>query len=151
MHVHPISRSLVAGLLCGAAGVAGAACDFAVEVNDAMVFQVQEMVAEKSCAAINVTIKHSGQLPKQTMGHNWTLTKTADYQPVAIEGMSAGLDNDYITPGDARVIAHTKIVGAGESDSISFSPAALEAGGDYTFFCSFPGHWSVMRGKFVVN
>mgnify|MGYP006273075589 CR=1 FL=1 len=25
------------------------------------------------------------------------------------------------------------------------------AGGDYTFFCSFPGHWSVMHGKFIVN
>ncbi|WP_462330072.1 plastocyanin/azurin family copper-binding protein [Thiohalocapsa halophila] len=68
-----------------------------------------------------------------------------------MDGMSAGLENDYIKPGDERVIAHTKVVGSGESDSISFSPDALEAGGDYTFFCSFPGHWSVMQGKLIVN
>ncbi|MDF4805588.1 azurin, partial [Vibrio parahaemolyticus] len=21
-------------------------------------------------------------------------------------------------------------------------------GGDYSFFCSFPGHWAIMQGKF---
>jgi azurin len=151
MSKKPVAQYLTAGLLCCAAGTLQAACDFEVMVNDSMAFQITEMVTEKSCEAINVTIKHTGQLPAKTMGHNWTLTKTADYQPVAIEGMSAGIENDYIVPGDQRVIAHTKIVGGGESDSISFSPSALEAGGDYTFFCSFPGHWSVMRGKFVVN
>jgi len=25
----------------------------------------------------------------------------------------------------------------------------FEKGGDYTFFCSFPGHWSVMKGKLI--
>ena len=27
----------------------------------------------------------------------------------------------------------------------------LQRGGDYTYFCSFPGHWNVMRGKLVVE
>jgi azurin len=151
MQKSQLAGCLSAGLLYAMTGFAHAACNFDLEVNDSMAFQIQQMVAEKSCEAITVSIKHTGQLPKQTMGHNWTLTKTADYQPVAMDGMNAGLENDYIKPGDERVLAHTKIVGSGESDSISFSPSALEAGGDYTFFCSFPGHWSVMRGKFIVN
>ncbi len=25
---------------------------------------------------------------------------------------------------------------------------SMTAGGDYSFFCSFPGHWAVMQGKF---
>ncbi len=146
-----LSAGLVAVLAVGLGGTARAACDFAVEVNDTMAFQMQQMVADQSCETINVTITHTGQLPAKTMGHNWTLTKTEDYQPVAIEGMNAGLENDYIKPGDERVIAHTKVVGGGESDSISFSASTLEAGADYTFFCSFPGHWAVMHGVFTVN
>ncbi len=151
MKRQPINRYLIAAVLCSAASSAWSACDFEVQVDDAMAFKVTEMAADKSCEAINVTINHTGQLPKQTMGHNWTLSKSADYQAIAIDGMNAGLENDYIKPGDERVIAHTKVIGSGESDSISFSTSALEAGGDYTFFCSFPGHWSVMRGKFTVN
>jgi len=151
MQQSQLAGSLCAGLLYAVSGVAQAACDFDIEVDDSMAFKIQQMVAEKSCDVIKVTVQHTGQLPAQTMGHNWTLTKTADYQPVAMDGMSAGLENDYIKPGDERVIAHTKVVGSGESDSISFSPDALEAGGDYTFFCSFPGHWSVMHGKLIVN
>jgi azurin len=116
-----------------------------------MAFQIKRMVADASCETIEVTLSHAGQLPKATMGHNWVLTRTADYQAVAMEGMNAGLANDYLVPGDERVIAHTKIVGGGESDTISFSPAELEVGEDYRFFCSFPGHWSVMYGDFVVQ
>ncbi len=146
-----LSHCLATGLLFSVATMAQAACDFELEVNDTMQFQEKEMVTEKSCEAINVTIKHTGTQPKNLMGHNWTLTKTGDFQPVATEGMTAGLENDYIKPGDTRVIAFTKTVGAGETASTSFSPDALEAGGDYTFFCSFPGHWGSMNGKFIVN
>lgn len=145
------SRCLTAACLLLCTGLAQAACDFEIAVDDSMAFQIKQMVADASCETIDVTLSHSGQLPKATMGHNWVLTRTADYQAVAMEGMNAGLDNDYLVPGDERVIAHTKIVGGGESDTISFSPAALEVGGDYRFFCSFPGHWSVMYGEFVVQ
>ena len=82
------------------------------------------------------------------MGHNVVITKTADLQPVATEGMSAGLANNYVKPGDQRVLAHTKIVGGGESTEVTFSTANMKAGGDYSFFCSFPGHWAIMKGKF---
>ena len=61
--------------------------------------------------------------------------------------MSAGLPNNYVPKDDKRIIAHTKVVGGGESTSITFPTSSLKKGGDYTFFCSFPGHWSVMKGK----
>jgi azurin len=60
--------------------------------------------------------------------------------------MKAGLDNNYIKPGDDRVIAHTKVVGGGESDSVTFDVAKLKAGQDYMFFCSYPGHAALMKG-----
>lgn len=131
--------------------VAHAACDFTVEVGDTLQYSVNEMVAESSCETINVTITHTGSLPKVAMGHNWVLSKTEDKNAIASDGMTAGIDNDYVKPGDPRVLAHTKIVGGGESDSVSFSPSDLTPGSDYTFFCSFPGHAGIMSGKFVLE
>ena len=63
----------------------------------------------------------------------------------------AGLDKEYVKPDDERVIAHTKMLGGGESDTVTFKTEALEVGGDYDFFCSYPGHAAVMKGKVVVE
>jgi azurin len=66
---------------------------------------------------------------------------------VAADGMTAGLPNDYLKKGDTRVIAHTKVIGGKQSTSVTFPTSKLKKGGDYTYFCSFPGHSSVMIGK----
>lgn len=121
-------------------------CEATIEGNDAMQFNTKEMTIDKSCTQYTVHLKHTGKLPKAAMGHNWVLTKEADKQGVATDGMSAGLDKDYVKPDDARVIAHTKVVGGGETDSVTFDTSKLTAGEAYTFFCSFPGHWSIMTG-----
>ncbi|MGV2904933.1 azurin, partial [Achromobacter sp. AGC25] len=79
-------------------------------------------------------------------GHNWVLTTTADMQGAVNDGMAAGLDNDYVKKGDARVLAHTKVIGGGQTDSVTFDVSKLAAGTDYTYFCSFPGHFALMKG-----
>jgi azurin len=82
------------------------------------------------------------------MGHNWVLVNTPDLSSVANAGMGAGLANNYVAADDKKVLAHTKIVGGGQSDSVTFSTANLKAGGDYSYLCTFPGHNALMRGKF---
>ena len=64
--------------------------------------------------------------------------------------MSAGADNNYLPKDDPRVLAHTKLVGGGESTSVTFKTDGL-AGKDLTFFCSFPGHFAMMKGTFKVG
>lgn len=128
-----------------------AQCDVNVEGNDAMQFNTKEIVVDKSCTEFTVNLHHVGKLPKSAMGHNVVITKTSDKQAVATDGTTAGPANDYVKPNDDRVIAHTKLVGGGEKTSVTFKTAALQAGGDYTFFCSFPGHWAIMTGKVVVK
>ncbi len=128
-----------------------AQCDVTVEGNDAMQFNTKEIVVDKSCDEFTVKLVHTGKLPKAAMGHNVVITKTADKQAVAQDATTAGPANDYIKPNDDRVIAHTNLLGGGEEDSVTFKTADLEAGGDYTFFCSFPGHWAIMTGKVVVK
>ncbi len=145
------TRNLVAlGLLASLAVLAvpafAATCDVEIEGNDAMQFNLKNIDVSKSCKQFTVKLKHVGKLPKQAMGHNWVLAKTADVQSVANDGIPAGIAAQYVKPADARVIAHTKVVGPGETDSVSFAPSKLKDGESYTFFCSFPGHSSVMKG-----
>ncbi|HEY0285868.1 MAG TPA: azurin [Pseudomonas sp.] len=123
-----------------------AECSVTVDSTDQMTFNTKAIEIDKSCKTFTVNLEHSGSLPKNVMGHNWVLSKTADAQPIATDGLSAGIDKQYLKEGDTRVIAHTKVIGAGEKDSVSFDVAKLEAGQDYTFFCSFPGHISMMKG-----
>ncbi|MCI2262734.1 azurin [Xanthomonas indica] len=114
-----------------------------------MSFDQTQIKVAADCTEVALTLKHSGKLAAAVMGHNWVLTKTADFPAVANAGVSSSLADSYLPKNDARVIAHTKVIGAGQSDTVTFSTAKLVKGGDYTFFCSFPGHWAVMKGKFV--
>lgn len=138
--------------LMGSAAFAQDACKVTVDGDDAMKFLSDKIVIKKAdCPEFEVTVNHVGKLPKAAMGHNIVITKHADTDAVAKDGIAAGLDKEYVKPDDERVIAHTKVVGGGEKDSVTFKTDALEVGGDYDFFCSFPGHYAIMKGKVVVE
>jgi azurin len=139
-------------LVAGAGAHAAWAADCATEIdgNDAMQYSKTSISVPASCKQFTVTLKHTGKLPKATMGHNWVLAKTADMQGVVADGVAAGLAKDYVKDGDTRVLAHTKVVGGGESDSVTFATSALKSGGPYSYFCSFPGHSVVMKGSLAL-
>jgi azurin len=122
-------------------------CDITVDSTDSMTFDTKDIKISKSCKTFTVNLTHTGSLPKAVMGHNWVLSKEADAQPISSDGMAAGIDKDYLKEGDTRIIAHTKIIGAGEKDSVSFDVSKLSADEKYQFFCSFPGHISMMKGS----
>ncbi|PCK31316.1 azurin [Pseudoalteromonas piscicida] len=126
-------------------------CALSIEANDMMQFSKKSLSAPASCKEISVTLKHNGKLPVTTMGHNWVLSKAADVQAVATDGMSAGANNSYVKPGDSRVYAASKVIGGGEQTTVTFSTAQMKAGEDYRFFCSFPGHFAIMQGSFTLN
>lgn len=138
----------LAGLL--AAPAFAATCDVEIDSNDAMQFNKTSISVPASCRQFTVKLKHVGKLPKAAMGHNWVLTQAADAQGVASDGIAAGLDKAYVKPGDARVIAHTRIIGGGEADAVSFDTARLKAGENYAWFCSFPGHAGIMKGTLAL-
>jgi azurin len=135
-------------LLTAPAHAAAKVCKLEITGNDLMQYDKKELKVDKDCTSVEVTLKHIGKLPAATMGHNWTLVKTADATAVANDGLAAGLPSDYIKAGDKRVIAHTKVVGGGQSASVTFPTSALQAGESYTYLCTFPGHSALMKGKF---
>lgn len=131
--------------------VAAKTCEMSIDSTDQMQYDKKEMSVAADCTEVKLTLTHSGKLAKNVMGHNWVLSMTDNMQGIVQDGMNAGLDNQYLKPGDDRVITFTDVVGGGESTSITFDVSKLEKGGDYSFFCSFPGHYALMKGKFIVN
>ena len=123
-------------------------CKVDIASTDQMTFDKKELAVAADCTEVELTLHHTGKMPAAAMGHNWVLAKTADAQGVANDGLSAGVANDHIKKGDARVIAHTKIIGGGQTTSVKFPTSALKKGEAYTFFCSFPGHIALMKGTF---
>lgn len=103
----------------------------------------------KAGGTISIELKNAGTLPKEAMGHNLVVLKPGtDPMAFAMKAVSAKA-TDYM-PADAsdQVIAHTKLLGPGESDTIKFpAPAA----GTYPFVCTFPGHAAIMKGVLVVE
>ena len=122
--------------------------DFKVILNsfDNMIYD-KNKIEVNSGKNIVLTLNHKGKVSKEFMGHNFVLLKKGvnvdEYAKKAVLAKS----NDYI-PNSDEAIAYTKMLGGGESTTINF--LAPEAG-IYTYICSFPGHYMMMRGELIVN
>jgi azurin len=77
------------------------------------------------------------------MGHNFVLMdKTINEQNVLpwLDTASTEAAHDYVPPGAKQVLAHTKLLGPGESDTVTFNAPFVP--GVYLYLCSFPGHYT---------
>jgi len=140
-----------AGLLLIAPCAMADVCQLHVTANDQMRFEQQTLEVEGRCTEVEVTLHNTGKMPANVMGHDWVLTKTSDVASVANAGMSLGLAGNYQKPGDKRIVAATKVIGGGETASVRFSLGQLEPGASYSYFCSVPGHYSIMKGRLFYN
>jgi azurin len=139
---------LVALLLAG--GFAHAdLCKLSLEGNDQMQFSVRELTVPSGCAEVEVTLTHSGKLTARAMGHDWVLAKESDMSAIVNAGLAAGPAHGFLPEHDKRVIAATPIVVGGESATVKFATELLQTGTRYAFFCTSPGHSTVMRGRLV--
>lgn len=121
--------------------------EIVISGDDLMKFDKTE-IKVKAGQKIKVTLRHKGKLDINVMGHNFVLLK----QGVDLAGFATkaavARDNQYIPKGTKDVIAYTSLIGAGQTTSVEFvAPAA----GVYDFLCSFPGHYAMMKGKFIVE
>jgi azurin len=107
--------------------------------NDQMKYDKIELHV-KANEKVTLTLKNIGKVPKESMGHNFILLKDGtDLAAFAKEAIAAP---DHIPASDTAIIAHTKLLGPGESDTIEFTLPA----GQYVYICSFPGHYMSMTG-----
>jgi len=120
-----------------------------IRVGDNMRFTPARIDARPG-EQVRVVLKDVGTMPKTAMSHNFVLLrKGADPKAFADKSASAR-DTSYIGPAlKGEVLASTPLVGPGETAEVTFT--APQQAGEYTFLCSFPGHFAVgMRGTFVV-
>ncbi len=114
--------------------------------DDLMRFD-KNMLVVQSGQKITLTLNHTGKMDKSIMGHNFVLLKKDVDVTAFAEKAILAKNNEYIPEGD-EVIVHTKLLGGGESDTIIFDAPEK---GYYTYLCSFPGHWGLMKGKLIVK
>ncbi len=121
--------------------------EITIEGNDRMQFNMDEIKVEAGQTVV-LTLKHVGKLPAAAMGHNWVLlTEGTDIQKFGAAAAKFK-DNGYVPEGSDQVIATPELIGGGQETTIEFT--APEAG-TYDFICSFPGHYALMKGKFIVE
>ena len=122
--------------------------NLALSGNDLMQFDKKEFRV-KAGQEVTLTLLHTGKIDIKVMGHNFVLLKPGIAIPAfSAKAAAAGEKSDWIPEGGKNVIAHTKMIGGGQSTSVTFTAPAP---GTYDFICSFPGHSGLMRGKFIVE
>jgi azurin len=122
-----------------------------IEGNDNMQFNLRQIAVPPSCEVVEVTLRHSGKMSAKVMGHDWVLAKESDVSAIVNGGLSAGFSHGYLPENDKRIVAATKVVGGGDSDTIRFNTNSLQPGSRYVFFCTSPGHATLMRGSFLIG
>jgi azurin len=115
--------------------------------NDQMRYDATR-IEVKAGQKIKLELKNAGSLPKEVMGHDFVLLKPgSDVTTFAGKAMTAKA-TDYIPADAAEMLAHTKLLGPGESDTIELT---VPAAGSYPYLCTFPGHVGLMNGVLVAE
>lgn len=118
-----------------------------IESSDQMKYNLSQ-IKVKSGQSVTLTLKHTGKMPVEVMGHNLVIlqkgTDVAAFANLAARAKSTG----YIPSGSKQVIVATKVIGGGQSTTITFTAPPK---GTYDFICSFPGHYGIMKGKLIVE
>ena len=141
----------IIGLACSALAFSVTGCSrapeappktVAVKADDKMRFDVTAFEA-KPGQKIIVTFKNVGTTPKFSMGHNFVMldrtVNTGNVQTF-LDTASTEAAHDYVPPGSKEVLAHTKLLGPGETETVTFNAPFVP--GEYLYLCSFPGHYS---------
>jgi len=120
-----------------------------IKANDDMKYDVTRIDATAG-QKVTVTLINVGELPKIAIAHNFVLLKAGTDVAAFVKAAATHEAEGYMPPELAgEVIAASKMLGPGESDTISFvAPAA----GTYDYICTFPDHVHAgMRGTLNVK
>ena len=127
--------------------------ELTIQADDKMRYDVTAFDAAPG-QKIAVTIKNVGTTPKFSMGHNFVLLdrviNTGNVQSAFLDKASSEASHEYVPQGAKEVLAHSKLLGPGESEVVTFNAPYVP--GEYLYVCSFPGHYSQgTRGVMTVK
>ena len=148
-----VAGTLAVGMLAGCGkGSDSQSGPLEVEItaNDQMKYSVTQIDA-KAGQPIRLTLRNTGSMPKIAMGHNLVLVDNQiDLAKFVAESQVRQAD-DYIAPDfRSHILAATRLLGPGESQTIEFNAPAQP--GFYSYLCTFPAHYtSGMKGVLSVK
>tara|TARA_B100000963_G_scaffold43577_1_gene32479 strand:+ start:227 stop:886 length:660 start_codon:yes stop_codon:yes gene_type:complete len=126
-------------------------CIIDISAADNMMFNTNTIRLDSTCGETTLNFKHTGKLPANAGGHNVVIVESQNFDSVVSKiDMKLGEDSGYL-PNDPQVLAKTGIIGGGQQITIKINTSKFKKGGDYTFLCSFPGHYSIMKGKVLIS
>lgn len=112
---------------------------------------MSEMKFDKKTIAVpadkEITIALVNESTDASMPHNVVIINEGTANDVGQAGLKFK-DNGYVNPEDSNVIAHSEVAQMGETVYLTFTTPSA---GDYEFICSYPGHWGLMKGKFLTR
>ncbi len=90
------------------------------------------------------------------MPHNLVVVKPGTREKVGTAAMALTPDERdaqgrAFVPKGKDVIAATKLIEPGNSETLRIAANAIRTEGEYEYVCTFPGHWLIMYGKLVVT
>ncbi len=86
--------------------------------------------------------------------HNFVLVQPGTLEEVGLAANEMAKDPEaaksgQFIPKSKKIIVHTKMLKQGEKETLRFK--APRKPGRYPYLCSFPGHWTIMKGVLVVK
>ena len=125
----------------------GNVANLVITADDNMQFNKSELKV-KAGQRVKLTLRHIGKMEEAIMGHNLVILKQGtDVDEFSAKAATAR-DNEYIPEGTDAVIANTRMIGGGQVTTIEFDAPEV---GSYDYICSFPAHYALMKGKFIVE
>ncbi len=126
----------------------GAAVKLTLSTKGDELYYDKATLTVKAGQSIELTFTN-GASSTSGLTHNVTFVKPGTEEQVANAGIQAGPDKGWTPTDSPMVVATTKLVNPGESQTITFQ--APDTPGDYPYICTFPGHWVTMKGVLKVT
>ena len=125
-------------------------CEIKIEGSDMMRYDVAEITLDTSCEQTNISLNHVGKLPINAMGHNVVIVEEKNLSKITQQiNFSLGVEKGYL-PESEDIIFISAMVGGGNTTELEMDMSKLDKTKSYVFFCSFPGHWALMKGKIKI-
>jgi azurin len=121
-----------------------------ISADDTMKYSVTAFEV-KPGQKVSITLTNKGITLKTAGGHDLVVLQKNTNVNKFLEAASLEASHDYVSSSSQKdVLASTKLLGPGETDTITFTAPYVPA--DYDFVCSFPGHAGQgMKGVMTVR
>ena len=120
-----------------------------ISATDQMKYDVTDITV-KVGQPLTITLTNNGSLPKAAMGHDLVVLRPGTDATAFVAAAAKHPAENYLPPEMAdKVLRATKLLGPGESDTITFTP---KAAGTFEYVCTYPAHYaSGMHGTITVE